>query len=144
MAEPVVADPGAAYHAAQDAALRGSAALAAFWPGGVARIYGVVPHNAPLPYIITGDDQILEDSDECVSASEINANVHVWTKPEPPDVQLGRQIAGQVRAILADEALVIAGFDLVMAQFVDTRHVTSPDGSSHAVLGFRYLVTASP
>jgi len=142
--EPAVADPGAAYHAAQDAALRGSSALAALWPNGVARIYSVAPHNAPLPYLIIGDDQILEDSDDCVSASEINSNVHVWTKPEPPDVQLGRQIAGLVRSILADAGLPISGFDLVLAQFVDARHLTDPDGSSHAVLAFRYLVTAIP
>jgi len=137
-----MSDPAAAFHAAQDLALRGSAALAALFPGGVARIYSVVPQNAPLPYVVTGEDQILEDSDECVSASEIFANVHVWTAPDPPDVQAGRQIAGLVRALLVD--LDVLGFDLVLGDFVDVRHFTDPDGSSHAVLGFHYLVTSNP
>lgn len=134
-------DPAAAFHTAQDTALRTSPELAAIWPGGgPVRVYSVVPQNAPLPFLRIGDDQVLEDSDECVSASEIFAMVHVWTKPDPPDVQLGRQIAGVVRDLLAGD-LVIPGFDTVLAEFVDTRHLTDPDGSSHAVLGFRYLTT---
>lgn len=137
-----MADPGVAFHAAQDAALRADPVLSGLWPGGVKRVYGVVPQNATLPYIRTGDDQIIEDSDECVSASEIVASVHIWTKPDPPDVQLGRAMAGAVRATLS--SLAIAGFDTVLSEFVDTRHFTDPDGSSHAVLAFRYLVTALP
>ena len=135
-----MADPAAAFHAAQDAALRASVDLAALFPGGQPRIYSVVPQNAPLPFLRIGDDQILEDSTECVSGSEIYALVHVWTKPDPPGVQLGRVIAGLVRDILTD--IEIAGFDTVLALFVDTRHLTDPDGSSHAVLTFHYSTTA--
>jgi len=137
-----VADPAVAYHAAQDAALRGSTEFAALFPGGVARIYTVVPQNAPLPFARIGDDQILEDSDECIDASEIVSQVHIWTNPDPPDVQLGRRMAGLVRELLV--GLTIPGFDVVLAQFTDTRHLTDPDGSSHAVLGFRYFVTDRP
>ena len=136
-----MADPAAAFHAAQDAALRTSADLAALFPGGVVRVYSVVPQNAPLPFIRIGDDQVIEDSDECVSASELFAAVHVWTKPDPPSVQLGRQIAGVVRETLAPE-FPIQGFDTVLARFMDARHLTDPDGSSHAVLTFHFLVTA--
>ena len=136
-------DPAAAFHTAQDAALRGSAELAALFPGGLVRVYSVVPQNAPLPMIRIGDDQLLEDSDECVSASEIFATVHVWTRPEPPDVQLGRQIAGVVRAVLGTE-LALVGHDTVLGEFTNALHLTDPDGSSHAVLSFRYLTTATP
>jgi hypothetical protein len=144
-----MADPAAAFHAAQDAALRGSSALAALWPGGAVRIYSVVPQNAPLPFIRIGDDQIIEDSDECVSASEIFAAVHVWTKPDPPGVQLGRQIAAVIRETLApvpdleleETGFQIPGFDTVVARFLDTRHLTDPDGSSHALLNFHYFAT---
>jgi hypothetical protein len=137
-----MADPAAAFHAAQDAALRGSAELAALWAPDVARIYSVVPQNAPLPFIRIGDDQVLEETTECVSASDLYATVHVWSKPDPPDVQLGRQIAGVIRDILTNQGMLIAGFDLVIATYVDTRHTTDPDGSSHAVLTFQYGLTA--
>jgi hypothetical protein len=135
-----MADPAAAFHAAQDAALRTSPALAALFPGGVVRVYSVVPQNAPLPMIRIGDDQLMEDGDECVSASEIIATVHIWTNPEPPDVQLGRQIAAAVRDVLGVE-LALVGFDTVLGEFVNTMHLTDPSGSSHAVLSFRYLTT---
>lgn len=136
-----MADPAAAFHAAQDAALRASPDLADMFQGGIVRLYSVVPQNAPLPFIRIGDDQVLEDSDECVSASELYAVVNIWTKPDPPSVQLGRQIAGVIRDILADPDFLIPGFDTVIARFVDTRHLTDPDGSSHAVLTFHYALT---
>ena len=135
-----MADPAAAFAAAQDAALRASPELAALFPGGVVRVYSVVPQNAPLPFIRVGDDQVIEDSDDCVSASELFAAVHVWTKPDPPSVQLGRQIAGIIRETLAP-IFPIPGFDTVVARFVDARHLTDPDGSSHAVLMFHFLLT---
>jgi hypothetical protein len=137
-----MADPAAAFHTAQDAALRGSHELQVLFggPGVPVRLYSVVPQNAPLPFIRIGDDQILEDSTDCASGSEIFAQVHVWTKPDPPDVQLGRQMAGVIRDVLAAD-LGLAGFDTVLALFVDTRHLTDPDGSSHAVMMFHYFTT---
>jgi hypothetical protein len=137
-----MADPAAAFTAAQDAALRSSVALNGLWPDGRARIYSVVPQNAPLPIIRIGDDQVLEDSTDCVSASELFATVHVWTRPDPPSVNLGRQIAGVIRDILTDDSFTIAGFDVVLATFVDTHHLTDPEGSSHAVMSFHYDLTA--
>jgi Protein of unknown function (DUF3168) len=137
-------DPAAAFHAAQDAALRASTDLAALFPGGVVRVYSVVPQNATLPYLRIGDDQIIEDADPtCAVSSEIYALVHVWTKPDPPDVQLGRQMAGAIRDTLSPN-LTIAGFDCELAEFIDTRHLTDPDGSSHAVLTFHFTATAQP
>jgi hypothetical protein len=136
-------DPAAAFHAAQDAALRGSTDLAALFPDALVRIYSVVPQNAPLPFIRIGDDQVMSDGEECASSSEIFALVHVWTKPDPPGVQLGRQIAGVIRDTLAPD-LAIVGFDTVLAMFIDARHLTDPDGSSHAVLTFHYFTTAEP
>ncbi|HEY1878427.1 MAG TPA: DUF3168 domain-containing protein [Caulobacteraceae bacterium] len=134
-----MADPAAAFHAAQDAALRGSTPLQALF-GGVVRLYSVVPENAPLPFIRIGDDQIIEDSTDCASASDIFAAVHVWTKPDPPGVQLGRVISGVIRDTLTTD-LIITGWDTVLALFVDTRHLTDPDGSSHAVMMFHYFTT---
>jgi hypothetical protein len=137
-----MADPAAAYHTAQDAALRSSVELANLWSDHRARIYGTVPQNAPLPYIRIGDDQVLEDSTDCASGSELYAVVHVWTRPDPPSVQLARSMAGIIRDVLTDDAFEVDGFDVVLALFVDTRHLTDPDGSTHAVLTFHYALTA--
>jgi hypothetical protein len=37
---------------------------------------------------------------------------------------------------------VLPGFDTEVQTFLDTRHFTDPDGSSHALLNFHYLTTA--
>jgi hypothetical protein len=138
-----MADPAAAFHTAQDAALRSSIELANLFPNQQVRIYGTVPQNAPLPFIRIGDDQVLADDTECASGSEVYAVVHIWTRPDPPSVQLARQIAGVVRDILADpDTFTVADFDVIDALFVDTRHLTDPDGSTHAVMTFHYALTA--
>jgi hypothetical protein len=133
-------DPAAAFHTAQDEALRGSQELAALWPGGVVRLYSVVPQNAPLPFLRVGDDQIIDDGDQCATSSEIFSTVHLWTKPDPPSAQLGRRIAGVLRTVLV--ALDLTDFDTEVQVFVDARHMTDADGSSHAVLTFHYFTTA--
>jgi hypothetical protein len=142
-----MADPAAAFHDAQEAALRASDELAALFPNDVVRIYSVVPENAPLPFVRIGDDQVIEDSDECVSASELYAVVHVWTKPDPPGLILGRLIAGVIRETLAPDLDVasfdVVGFDTVFALFENTRLLTDPDGTSHAVLTFHYALTST-
>jgi hypothetical protein len=139
-----MADPAAAFHTAQDAVLRGSVELGNLFPDLRARIYGVVPQNATLPFIRIGDDQVLQDDTDCASGSEIYAVVHIWTRPDPPGVQLARQMAGLIRDLLGDpDTFTVVDFDVVDALFIDTRHLTDPDGSTHAVLTFHYALTAT-
>lgn len=134
-----MSDPGAAFHTAQEAALRGSAELQAAL-GGTVRVYSVVPTNQTFPFIRIGDDQILDDSDDCQEGSEIVSRVHVFTAPNPPQAQLVRSIASAIRDTLKAD-LGIAGHDTILSEFVDTQHLSEPDGVSHAVLTFRYLTT---
>jgi hypothetical protein len=136
-------DPAAAFHTAQDAALRSSVELGNLFPDLRARIYGTVPQNAPLPFIRIGDDQIIQDDTDCASGSELYAVVHIWTRPDPPSVQLARQMAGVIRDVLSDDDFAIADFDVIFALLVDTRHLTDPDGSTHAVMTFHYALTAT-
>jgi hypothetical protein len=138
-----MADPAAAFHVAQEATLRSSAALADLFPDNIARIYGTVPQNAPLPFIRIGDDQVLADDTDCASGSDVYATVHIWTRPDPPSVQLARQMAGVIRDLLADpDTFAVQDFDVIDALFIDTRHLTDPDGSTHAVMTFHYALTA--
>jgi hypothetical protein len=127
-----VSDPGVAFHTAQEAALRASAELQS--------VYSVVPTNQLFPFIRIGDDQILDDSDECQDGSEIIARVHVFASPEPPQAQQVRTIASAIRAALRAD-LGIVDHETILYEFVDTQHLSEPDGTSHAVLTFRYLTT---
>lgn len=134
-----MSDPGPAFHAAQEAALRASAPLQAAF-GGSVRVYSVVPTNQIFPFIRIGDDQIVDDSDECQEGSEIISRVHVFTEPDPPQAQLVRRIASAVRDTLKADP-VIVGHATVLSEFLDTQHTSEPSGVSHAVLSFRYLTT---
>ena len=134
-------DVASAMIAAQEAALRASATLATAM-GGTARIYTSVPTNAPFPYIILGDDQVLGDDDECTEANEIFSTVNVWSKPGTPSVAEIRVIAGLVKSILAAK-LTPATHEVVDYRHVETRFLTDPDFSSHAVILIHYWLTPS-
>ena len=136
-----MSDPAAAFHTAQEAILRGSTALATAMGLAQPRIYtGPVPANAPLPYIVLGDDQTLDDSDECQDGSEIFSTIHVWSKPNPPQAQQAREIAAVIRSLL-NAPLTITGHTVVLFSFEDARFLTDPDSSTHAVITFRYSTT---
>lgn len=126
----------------QEAALRASGPLLAAATWTQPRIYRVIPTNAPLPYIKLGEDQVIDDSDECQGGSETISTVHVWSKPETPQAMEGRRIAAAIRQELSAD-LEIPGHDLVLAIFVSKSFTTDPDDSTHAILTFRYLTTPS-
>ena len=132
----------AVFHAAQEAALRASVPLATAM--GTVRVYtDAPPTNAPsggsvFPYIRTGDNQYIDDSDECQDGTEIVATSHVFDRPEPISATRALQIAGIVRSIL-NAALTLTGHEVVLHEFIDMRQVTDPTGATHVVITHRYL-----
>lgn len=130
-------DIAEAFATAQEAALRGSVALRTAMGLATVRLYEVVPTDAPLPYVHIGEDQIIDDSDECQDGSEINATVHLWSKPNPPSTSQARNMVAAVRAALKN--LTITGHDVVLAEFRDALLLTDPSGATHVVVNHRYL-----
>lgn len=125
------------FAAGQKAALRGSAELKAAMGLTVSRIYAEVPADAPLPYVVIGDDQVLPGLDD----PEIAFNVHVWAKTDGPNVKgsdRARAICGVVSSLF-DAGLTLAGFDLVEHASDGATYTTDPDGSVHGICSFRYL-----
>lgn len=123
---------------AQEAVLRGSAALATAMGLAKVRVYEVAPTNAPKPYVKIGDDQIVDDSDECQDGSEIFSTIHIWSQPEPPSTSQARRMSAVVRGLLNAD-LGIAGHETILAEHQDTRFLTDPGGATHVVMTFRYL-----
>jgi hypothetical protein len=129
-----------AFTQAQEKRLRDNqAALDAAADGAKVRIYRAVPVNAVLPYIIIGEDQLLEDSDECSDAWDLNATVHVFTKPDPPEAITNRSLAAVVRDLLKAD-LALDGYRTVDWTFESTRILTEADRSTHAVLNHSYAL----
>ena len=127
---------------AQEARLRNAPALALAMGLPQPRIYSIVPTNAPTPYVVIGEDQVLDDSDECQNGSEIFSTVHVWTRSEPPSTKQARDIASVLRDLL-DADLGIAGHETIIHAFEDTRFPRDPGGAAHAVLTLRYVTSPS-
>lgn len=139
-----MASPARAFKTAQEAALRGSSALATAM-GGTVRLYTEVPTNAPLPYIVIGQDEIDDVSvDGCGGAHTITSTVQWWTKivGTTKGAEAARQIGDAVIAALFTE-LSITGHVTVLVDMEEREsYATDPDQSSRGRVAFRYETTA--
>lgn len=127
-------DAAESFHAARDAALRGDAALKALM-GDPVRIFSSVPQNIRPPYFVTGQDDIVDDSDACLEGTEITATITFWVKPARPDdgPALARQVGARVRALM--NALTVTDFDqLVDIPFQSASYATQADESTRGVV----------
>lgn len=105
------------------------------------RIYQPVKKDPVFPYIVLGERQILGNDDDCATRSEIFDRIHVWSSA------VGylecQAICDAVRAAVRRSPLdlSIAGFDVVLTQYVQTHIMNDPDPlTSHGVVEFRSLV----
>jgi hypothetical protein len=135
-----MADLAAGFHAAQETALRGSAALKTAMGLPSARIYTVVPKDVLLPYVLIGEDQVLYDQSGCAGEGEIFATVNWWSKPTVPDVTQSRAMGAAILTALVG-ALTISGHDVDEYELQDMTYATDPDGSTHGRAIFHYLTT---
>lgn len=115
---------------------------------GQPRLYPLsAPNRAKFPYIVFGDDQILDQGLPCGAAFETYVSIRVWARddeggPSVTAVQ-ARTLGGYVRAAL-NARIPIEGYRVVDHRVESTRHMTDPDGlSALALVEFRYWVEAS-
>jgi hypothetical protein len=133
--------PAGAFKTAQEAALRASADLKTAMGLTIARIYTEVPANAPLPYVLIGQDQVLLDDEGCATEAEIFSTVGLWSRASPLDKgDQARAIGDAIIAALAVE-LTIVGWDVDLALMQSETYATDPDQSTHGTLVFHYLLT---
>lgn len=140
-----MSDPSLALQNAVEAALRASPVLAEAM-GGRVRLYTLsADDNAPFPYIVIGEDQIIGDETECAASSEAFTTVHVWAQAGDDEVVSvarvqAKAIAALVRTTL-NVALPMAGFVTTEWRFETARHLTDPDQrTAHSVVEHRYLI----
>lgn len=137
--------PAVPFKVAEEAALRGSAGLLAAMGLPVVRIYTEVPENAPLPYVVLGQHEIDDLSDDgCGDAHSIVSTVQWWTK-SVGDVKgsvTARLMGGAIIQALFRE-LAIEGHATVLWEMEEPEHYgTDPDQSSRGRVAFRYETTA--
>lgn len=139
-----MSDPSVALQNSVEAALRGSMALKSAMGLATVRLYTMsAPVGALFPHLTIGDDEVLDDSTECLESSEAYTSVHVWTRVDS-DVSASRAqakaIAGVIRPLLKSLSSV-AGFTVTEADFESARHIKDPDGlTGHSIVTHRFLL----
>jgi hypothetical protein len=136
-----MASPAGPYKVAQEAALRASADLASAM-GGTLRIYTEVPANAPLPYLVIGQDEVRQDKSGCAVEAEVTSTVTLWSRPSPLDkgAQARAMGAAIVEALGVD--LIVSGWDvMVLENQLSEQYTAQADQSTRGALTFEYLLT---
>lgn len=132
--------PAQPFKVAQEAALRASSDLTTAM-GGKVRIYTEVPPNAPLPYIVIGGDQIILENDVCADEAEIFSTVNLWSRTNPLDHGVQARAIGSEVITALNQQLNLSGWTVDEWTVQSERYVTDPDGSSHGIITFQYLIT---
>lgn len=115
---------------------------------GTVRLYPLAaPLKAKFPYIVFGDDQILDQGLPCGAAYEVYASVRIWARDDEAGptatASQARRLGGYVREAL-NVRLPINGYRVVDHRVESTRYMTDPDGlSALALVEFRYWVEAT-
>jgi hypothetical protein len=95
-----------------------------------------------FPFVQIGEAQVIGDFADCIDASEVFFDVHVWSRKT--SLLQAKAIGSVVRAALHGAEPALAGFTLVDLRFEDARYLRDPDGiTRHGVLSFKALISAS-
>lgn len=143
-----MSDPALALQDAIETTLRASAALKTAMGLATVRLYTTTaPIGAPFPFVEIGEDQIIDDSTECLESSEIVTKVRATARVDnsvPASMRQAKAMAGVIRAEL--KALSgVAGFVVTLADFETTHPLKDPDGlTAHTDTFHRFLLDPAP
>lgn len=137
--------PAGPFKAAQEIALRASIALATAM-GGTVRLHTEVPADAPMPYVVVGQDEIDDLTEEdCGEAHSIVSTVQWWARltGAVKGSDTVRAMGAAIIAALNTDTLNIEGHDITLA-IMETpeRYGTDPDQSSRGLVAIRYETAA--
>lgn len=126
-----MSDPSALLLPAMLAALRGDAGVLAAH-GGAPKVYDDGVTDIPEPYTQIGAITPAPALAECMDATEVEVDLHVWSRTDPPGRAEAMAIVLALFAVLAPTdangnhqppALVLAGFRIVSALPVRVTHL---------------------
>ena len=113
-----------------------------------APVYDEPPETADLPYVTIGEATTTFDNRFGLTARQVVANVHVWTRSGGDFNQAGflagNTVAAAVDALLDDASLALTGWTAVGCNLEQTQTLRDPDGiTRHVVLTYRVYVEAA-
>ena len=105
---------------------------------GAGHIYDAVPESAEPPYVVIGEDQIIDDGNGCSDGWEIYSTIHVWAQPHGR--AKAKRIGSEVCTALA-QPLSVQGFIVVVQQLESERYMIDADGvTPHGIITQRYKI----
>jgi hypothetical protein len=94
-------------------------------------VFDAVPSSNPFPRIVIGLGQTVGDSFDCYDGSEVFPEVDVYSvKTGLPEA---KTIADEVRSLLHNVELALAGHVLVSLRYRDETPIREPDGRTSRV-----------
>lgn len=113
------------------------------------RIYDEVPANVQFPYVVIGDDQLVDDTASGASW-EATSTIHIFTRPSDAAAVRGKREAKKIASAIIDAlgpaTLRFDGFvhrtsDEFETNFQSSRFFYEPDRLTvHGVLVFGFLI----
>jgi hypothetical protein len=114
---------------------------------GGARVFDHVPQNQPFPYVVLGDDTLVDWSTKTNNGWEATLTLHCWDRPKAGRKSVKTILGHLYDALHRQEASVtVTGFQLVLLQceFQQTFQETAVEGDNdhfyHGVMRFRALI----
>ena len=100
-------------------------------------VYDEVPSGADLPYIVIGDDAIVDDSDKVKQGLEDSVNIHIWS-----DYKGYKELKEIVDAIVSALNFESGTQDSVNIELclLDNISVIREEDARHAIVRFKIKV----
>lgn len=113
-----------------------------------APVYDEPPETADLPYVTIGEATTTHDNRFGLTARQVVANVHVWTRSGGDSAVAGflegNTIAAAVDSLLDGQPLTLTGWGAVACNLEQSQTLRDPDGiTRHVVLTYRVFVEAA-
>lgn len=106
------------------------------------RVYDDVPPNTKMPYVVVGDDTAAQWDSALGRGEDLTLTIHAWSNYRGKrEVKL---LMAQIKDALHDQALSVAGHQLVQLTFEFVETFVDADGvTRHGVIRFRALTLQS-
>lgn len=104
------------------------------------KVFDEPPVNPLFPYVTLGACQIIPDKASCIDGAIAYPSVDVWSQDS--GFTEAKTIAKAILALLDDQPLTVAGFNVVVFEFASVNYLRDPDGlTRHAAISFHGILT---
>lgn len=102
-------------------------------------VYDDVPDNAAAPYVVIGDDTLIEFDSDGISGFEATVTIHTWSTYRGKK-QI-KEMQGAIYDLLHRAELIVSGYNFIGCDSEYSESLLDADGvTRHGVQRFRILI----